>query len=86
MDTNTLTKKLALQDYKRLVAGERLVFNTAGLEALNVHCGNLSRILEVASCLNRNRIGTQDQYVVWLGDANKPEDLEFRGLYAIGSV
>ncbi len=79
----------ATLDYNRLISGERIVMSGKRHDRLIDECGCRCRMNELASCLNLNRCGINDEYVAWIGPENKPHDLELGAggsLYAIGSV
>jgi hypothetical protein len=76
------TIRQAKQDYERMIQGERIITNRVRYDALIDHCGDMPRMDELASCRNAKRVGVQDENVAWIGNENKPEDLEF-GVYQL---
>lgn len=83
------TRNESTELYDRLIAGERCIVDHVRYNALIDHCSARSRMDELASCQNRHRCGVHDGYVAWIGDENRPQDLELQAngsLYACGSV
>jgi hypothetical protein len=63
---------------ERILSGERLVVSGEWLDTIDD--------TTIATCYNRNRVGTKDLFVAYRYD-NPPEDLEFLGFgYAVGSA
>lgn len=73
-------------NYDRLTRGERVVMSEDQMNSLIDQFCHEDNMIEIASCLNRNRVGILDQYVVWIGEQNKPTDLEYGNPDAFGSV
>lgn len=67
----------------RMLNGERVVLSDSDFD--EVVAANPDEANNIASCHNRKQLGTKDQYVAWIGDKNKPKDLEYKGQVAIGS-
>lgn len=68
----------------RMLRGERVVLSDEYFDQILASHPDVAN--DIASCHNRKQIGTKDQYVAWIGDENKPKDLEYKGQVAIGSV
>jgi len=89
MTPSRAEKKLARDDYGRLITGERLKMSISRYLILIDVCGSRDRMDELASCLNRDRCGFEDSYVAWVGKEHRPDDLVWGGggsFYAEGSV
>ncbi len=72
---------IALAKVASMLAGNREIVSPRQLEAPALWNRD-----DVATCRNRNRVGVLDEFVAWIGNANKPKDLEFHpNGYAIGS-
>ena len=79
-------RDIAMVDYGRMIGGSCVVLNDDRNCGLIEEGGSMERIDELASCVNRNRCGVHDGLVAWIGFENKPTDIEYKDMYAVGSV
>ena len=82
----TLSEAYIKQTVNSLLSGNREIVSDQFLDAI----ADMEIAKDIATCFNRNGVGTLDVYVAWVGKANQPLDLEYTGLdramgFAVGS-